>query len=74
MINDLLDPNGDLLTYVEFQRKYQLQTNFKSIKEYIFSFIYAPFLYRQDNPVFTYSLLHILKNKKGVGIYMYMIN
>ena len=28
MINDLLDPNWDLLIYVEFQRKYQLQSNF----------------------------------------------
>ena len=72
MINDLLDPNGDLLTYVEFQRKYQLQSNFlayegivKSIKDYIFSFRYAPFLYRQENPVLTYSLYHILKSKKG---------
>ena len=72
MINDLLDLNGDLLTYVEFQRKYQLQSNFlayegivKSIKDFIFSFRYAPFLYRQENPVLTYSLCHILKSKKG---------
>ena len=72
MINDLLDADGELLTYVEFQRKYQLLTNFlvyegivKSIKDYIFSFRFAQFLYRQDNPILTYSLLHILRYKKG---------
>ena len=72
MINDLLDADGELLTYVEFQRKYQLLSNFlvyegiaKSIKDYIFSFRFAQFLYRQDNPMLTYSLLHILRYKKG---------
>ena len=42
MINDLLDADGELLTYVEFQRQYQLLTNFlvyegiaKSITDYI---------------------------------------
>ena len=50
-INDLLDSNGDLLTF-EFQRKFHLQSNFlvfeglvRSMKDYIFSFIFAPFLH-----------------------------
>ena len=74
LINDLLDVNGDLLSYAEFQTKFGLQTNFlvfegivKSIKNYIFSFGLAPFLYRQDNPILTYPLIHILR--KVVGIY-----
>ena len=53
LINDLLDLNGDLLSYVEFQTKFGLQTNFlvfegivKSIKNYIFIFGFAPFLYK----------------------------
>ena len=28
LINDLLDLNGDLLSYAEFQTKFGLQTNF----------------------------------------------
>ena len=71
-INDLLDPNGEILSYADFQRKYQLPTNFlvyegivRSIKDYIFSFNFAPFIYRQDNPILPYPLLHILKHKKG---------
>ena len=50
LINDLLDLNGDLLSYAEFQTKFDLQTNFlvfegivKSIKNCIFSFGLAPF-------------------------------
>ena len=77
MINDLLDADGELLTYVEFQRKYQLLTNFlvyegivKSIKDYIFSFRFAQFLYRQDNPILTYSLLHI-HGILGLNNYLY---
>ena len=70
LINDLLDLNGDLLSYAEFQTKFGWQTNFsegivKSIKNYIFSFGLAPFLYRQENPILIYPLIHILRYKKG---------
>ena len=71
-INDLLDSNGEILSYVDFQRIYQIPTNFlvyeeivRSIKDYIFSFNFARFLYIQDNPILPYPLLHILKHKKG---------
>ena len=71
-INDLLYPNREILSYADFQRKYQLPTNVlvyegivRSIKDYIFSFNFAPFIYRQDNPILSYPLLHILKHKKG---------
>ena len=68
LINGLLDSNGELLTYPEFQRKFLLPFNFlvfegitRSIKNYIFSFRWTPFLYTQENPILTYSLLHIFK-------------
>ena len=71
LINDLLDSNGELLTYPEFQRKFHLPPFLvfegiaRSIKNYIFNFRWTPFLYRQENPILTYSLLHIFKHKKG---------
>lgn len=72
LINDLLDSNGEILTFNEFQRKFNLRTNFlqfegfiRSIKDYIFSFRFAHFLYRQNDPLRPYSALCILKYKKG---------
>lgn len=72
LINDFLDSNGEVLTLADFQRKFDLQVNFlqfegmaRSIKDYIFSFDFASFLYREDNPIRPYPLLFILRHRKG---------
>ena len=77
-IDDLLDSYGDLLTFIEFQRKFHLPSNFlvfeglvRSIKDYIFCFTFAPFLHRQENPTLTYSLLHIFRQNNNGCRYIY---
>lgn len=58
-INDLLDHNRDILSFKVFnKKKNSLHVNIlqnggfvKSVKDHVFSFSFAPFLNRQDNPI-----------------------
>lgn len=70
--NDLLDINGEIITFNTFRTNFSVNTNvlqfeglIRSIKDYIFSFSFEPLLYRQDYPIRPYSLSCILRNQKG---------
>ena len=71
-IRDLISTNGQLLSYEEFRRRYQLRTNFldfhgliSSLRDYINKFNFHEILERGFCPVQPLPLSIILKNKKG---------
>lgn len=71
-INDLLDRNGDIISYEIFQRTYQIRTNFlqfegivASIRDFLQNCRFQHLPVRAEEPFIPLVLKYISKDKKG---------
>ncbi|MCU7801037.1 MAG: reverse transcriptase family protein, partial [gamma proteobacterium symbiont of Lucinoma myriamae] len=72
LINDLLDRNGNLISFEVFQREFSIRSNFlqfegliSSVRNCLHNFRVEHFPNRDNNPVLPLVIRYILKNKKG---------
>ncbi|MCU7801464.1 MAG: hypothetical protein KZQ70_15365, partial [gamma proteobacterium symbiont of Lucinoma myriamae] len=71
-VNDLLNRNGDLISFETFQEMFSVQSNFlqfeglsNSIRNFLHTCRFQHFPNRDNNPILPLLARYILKNKKG---------